>query len=255
LAETHNSNEDKSFRFHFDEASVTITLLEGLDGKPVQHYLPKDDVPASHSELTIGRGDRPEVRLAIKLEPSEVLAALDRKWEILLEKDVRLPTLVSLLKAAHLTLFELIGYRYALSAAGHFMGWTVLGSFVRQFMTAERADVLQAAESHFPEFVNLVRPMQQAPPDITGTVSDSQFYICTGTPVAWAMMVFIRAGDQLHAVLVPVLEDAENAARFVGFLEASASRFEVRLAKFAGDRWDVSKTTRIIEWPEAKYHV
>jgi hypothetical protein len=50
------------------------------------------------------------------------------------------------------------------------------------------------------------------------------------------------------------MEDAESAARLVRFMEnESATRFEVRLGKFHGDRWEVSTDTRVLEWPEAGF--
>ena len=57
----------------------------------------------------------------------------------------------------------------------------------------------------------------------------------------------------MHGVLVPIMEDPEGAARFLRFLKDPPPRFEVRLARFAGDRWEVSRDSRIIEWPAANF--
>lgn len=223
------------------------------DGKPVGHYIPTGPVPASHSELAVYRDDGPPVRLALKIDPSETLSALDKTWEIGLDRDVRLPALVSLLKAAHLTLFDLIGYRYALSAAGHFVGWDVLGSFFVRNGARRRPQVLRDAAKHFPDFVSMVRPMEVAPAGFTGTISDGYLYLCTGSQGPWAFMVFVRAGSQMHAVLVPVMENPDTAERFVRFLTTTSATFEVRLARFAGERWEIAKEGRQVTWPEAKF--
>jgi hypothetical protein len=53
---------------------------------------------------------------------------------------------------------------------------------------------------------------------------------------------------------VPVLEDAEGAARFASFLKESAPRFEVKLAKFGGDQWEVSKDSAMFSWPAANFN-
>lgn len=223
------------------------------DGRHVEHYLPKGPVPPNHSEIQLTREGETPVRFVLKLEPNETLSALDRNWEIVIEKDLRLVTLVSLLKAAHLTMFELIGYRYTLSAAGRFVGWDVLGSFVAENMGRERTIVLANAGKHFPEFVNLVRPMLIPPTGLKGTISDGYLYLCTGDPKPWAVMLFVRIAEQMHTVLVPVLEDPEGAARFVRFLKNPPPNFEVRLARFAGEQWEVAKDSRTINWPEAKF--
>ena len=224
-----------------------------VDGKTVLHYTPHGDVPAIHSRLAVERPDGTPVPLVLKMEPSDTLSALDGKWEILIEKDVRLPALVSLLKAAHLTLFALLGYSYGLSAAGRFVGWDILGTFVARNLTLDRAALTQNAYEHFAEFANLVRPMVIPPDYIQGTISDNQLFLCTSSQGPWAFMVFVRAGKDIHAVLVPVMESAEGAARFARFLSAPSARFEVRRAKFSDDHWDVAKDARMIDWPAAYF--
>jgi hypothetical protein len=52
-------------------------------------------------------------------------------WNIETKKDLRIPTFVSLIKAAHLSMFSLFGYRYALTYAGRFIGEDILGKFYR----------------------------------------------------------------------------------------------------------------------------
>ncbi len=225
-----------------------------VDGREVEYYVPDGPVPSSHSEVTLHQEDRPTARLAFKLHPTEILSSQQAKWEVGLARDLRLPALVTLLRSAHLTLFELLGYRYALSASGHFMGNDVLGTFFKENVGKPKGEVLSAAKEHFPEFVNLVRPVLKAPPNITGTSADKLMYLCTATPHAWAFLLFVRAGRDMHAVLVPVLEDAEGAARFVSFLKNSAPRFEVKLAKFAGEQWEVSKDSAMFSWPAANFN-
>jgi len=222
------------------------------DGRLVEHYQPGGNVPGSHSKITIQKEGFPEVPLALKVNPSEMLNALDARWEIEIRRDLRLSSFVSLLKTAHLTLFELVGYHYALSSGGRFMGRDVLGKFFDQVRDFDRSTILKAAVTHFAEFVNLLRPILKAPPGLKGTISDGYLYLCTGTPMAWALMVFVRTGDQMHAVLVPVLEDADSAARFVNFLHKSPPRFEVRLSRYANGQWEAAKDTRIIEWPSVR---
>jgi hypothetical protein len=222
------------------------------NGKLVEHYQPGGIVPESHSKITIQREGFPEVHLALKVKPSEMLNTLDASWEIETRRDLRLAAFVSLLKTAHLTLFELVGYHYALSSGGRFMGWDVLGKFFDQAKNLNRSAILKAAVTHFAEFVNLMRPMLKAPPELKGTISDGLLYLCTGTPKPWAIMVLIRTGDKMHAVLVPILEAAESAARFVTFLRNSSPRFEIRLARYVNGEWEVTQDTRTIEWPAVR---
>ena len=97
-----------------------------VDGDVVPHYVPHGPVPESHTSVEVEIQGRP-VQLGLKLSPNEFLASFSGKWEFQVEKDLRLPTVASVIKAAHLTMFHLLGYRYALSAGGFFLGKTVLG--------------------------------------------------------------------------------------------------------------------------------
>lgn len=222
------------------------------DGRLVEHYRPDGKIPESHSKITIQKEGYPEVHLAFKVNPSEMLRTFDARWEIGIRRDLRLSAFVSLLKTAHLTLFELVGYHYALSSGGLFMGRDVLGKFFDQARNLDRSAILKAAVTHFAEFVNLMRPMLKAPPELKGTISDGLLYLCTGTPKPWAIMVLVRTGDKMHAVLVPVLEDAESAARFANFLRTSPPRFEIRLARYTNGEWQITPDTRTVEWPTVR---
>ena len=224
-----------------------------LDGQPVAHYSPRGAVPPVHSQLAVERPGGLSVPLALKLTPTETLSSMDGKWDLVIEKDIRLAALVSLLKAAHLSLFSLLGYSYALSAGGRFVGWDVLGQFVVNNITADRTSVLANAATHFAEFTSLVRPMLSWPEYVHGTVTDNELFLCTGSPKPWAFAVFVRTGSDMHAVLVPILEEEEGAARFARHLAEPSPRFEVKRARLVGDRWEVAKDSRIIDWPAAGF--
>jgi hypothetical protein len=182
-----------------------------------------------------------------------MVTALDKQWEIVVARDLRLPTLVSLLKAAHLTLFELLGYAYGLSLGGRYVGWDILGSFYVANVGKEKQDVVKAAKDHFSKYAALVRPLMAAPDGLAGSISDRRFYVCTGNPDKWAFMVFIRTGGVLHAVLIPIMEETEASVRFLNFLANPAPRFEARLAILEDESWQVSKQPRVFEWPDAGF--
>jgi hypothetical protein len=219
-----------------------------VNGQKVGHYLPDRPVPPTHSELTVAHGG-PPVRLALKVEPTRALSAFDAIWEIEIQRDVRIPALVSLLKAAHLTLFSLAGYSYALSAGGRYLGWEILGRFANANLLLEGSAILENAAGHFEPYVNLVRPMLHPPAGLDGTISDRLIYLCTGTAKPWAAMVFVRTDDEMHAVLVPVLDDPESAARFAAFLRDPPPMLEVQLARLEGNKLEVAGESRTIEWP------
>ncbi|WP_423924475.1 hypothetical protein [Candidatus Palauibacter sp.] len=223
-----------------------------LEGEEVGHYAINGPVPDQFSPVLVDHEFEP-VELVLKLSPEELLAAEDKKWDVAFEQDLRLPALVALLKAAHLTLFHRMGYKYALSSGGHFLGRKVLGDFFERTVGLSRTDVLLEARNHFKEFRNLVRPMVSPATDFAGTVTDGLFYVCMDSEGPWAIAVFVRTGRHMHTVLVPVFDKVEPAARFIRFLERSSARFEASLTRDMGEHWEMSPTPRQFEWPEANF--
>ena len=120
-----------------------------VNGKLVGHYVPKGPVPPEHVEIRIPRPNRP-MRLALKLQPNEMQQSERIFLEVGIEKDCRMPALVSTLKAAHLVVFEMLGYRYSLSAGGVFLGHTVLGKFFMENEGLDKQHVLANAERSLP---------------------------------------------------------------------------------------------------------
>jgi hypothetical protein len=129
------------------------------DGQPIAYYAPNGPIPKEHSRMIL-EGPKGETHLALKMPPQDVAGLTAAHWQIEMVRDLRIAALVSLLKAAHLTLFHMLGYQYALSAGGHFLGHDILGKFFLANVGRPRAAVVSASHPHFREFAHMVRPMQ-----------------------------------------------------------------------------------------------
>lgn len=234
--------------------SLSRRVQPGLNvgGVPVEYYRAKGPVPSYHSELHLGDIVNP-IRLGLKLEPSETLDRLSADWQLQIKQDLRLPALASLLKAAHLTLFELVGYTYALSAGGRFVGREILAPPFLQTGGKARQEQLDFAESHFRSYVNLVRPMLDGPEELCGTISNGLFHLCFFRDRPWAFLVTVRTGQFRHAVLLPIFDDSDSAAWFLRFLESPSPHLEARLAKFDDEQWMTARDSSTFIWPQANY--
>jgi hypothetical protein len=242
--------DEEPFAVLADKRRARLAPGVYLDGQRVEHYVASSEVPPQHSRFALDVGGK-TVSLGLKLHPDETLAAAERNWEVRIEKDVRLAALVSLLKAAHLALFDMLGYRYALSAGGHFMGATILGEFFSKNRGLPRADILANALSHFAEFANMVRPALAGGNDLKGTADDGLLYICTrGTEIRWAFLVHIRTGDTLHAVLVPTFDDPVGIQHFLRFMNNDDENIDAALTRFDGAQWLVAKELKQLRWPK-----
>lgn len=224
-----------------------------LEGRPVEYYAGgAGPVPPQHTRLVLD-GPLGQVPVVLKLSPEELAAKTKAHWGLSMERDLRVPALVSALKAAHLTLFDMLGYTYALSAGGHFLGHDVLGSFFLKNAGQPKAAIVGAAHAHFREFVHLMRPLLGVADTFKGTADEKAVWVCERGSIKWGMVVMVRTmSGPLHAVLVPLLESPIAANVFMRFLQGSSDEaIVVRLTYFRGDRWEAAKETVTHQWPKS----
>jgi hypothetical protein len=224
-----------------------------LAGAVVQHFPAKGRVPKHFAEVVVS-GPKGDVRLGLKIHPNDAMATKGQGWQIVIEKDIRLAALVSILKAAHLTMFEMLGYRYALSAGGCFLGKTVLGDFFLRCGNLSKAEALPAAMTHFRQFSNMMRPVESAAEEARGTISDGLVFVCRcSDETPWAFLVFIRTGELLHAALVPILETEIAAERFATFLRGDGGTIRGNRCRFVENKWFGSSKSETLTWPKGNF--
>jgi hypothetical protein len=222
-----------------------------LEDEPVESFFTNRGVPQHFTPIKL-EGRELSIPLGLKMHPTEVLAAEGKNWEIEISRDVRIPMMASVIKAAHLTLFSMLGYNYALSAAGHFVGHDILGKFFLENQNRSKPEVLENARPFFREFANMVRPLISNGFDSQGTIVDKTLYMCMGSSgAAWGMMVFVKTAHLIHSVLIPVLENVEQAATYHGFLHNNNETIQVTVCRFKGDKWEINKDTMPLTWPKS----
>jgi hypothetical protein len=223
-----------------------------LNAKPVKFTSQASPPPDRFVQVKLGDG--PNVpSIGIKMSQQEFIEAAGERWEFTMFKDVRIPALVSLIKAAHLTTFHLLGYRYATSAAGLFIGREVLGRFYRSNIGRPRKEVLVNAWSYFREFANISRPLLHVEVEYQGTITDRRVLVCYATSGhIWAQIVLTRTADQMHAVMLPVFDFADSVPTFLDFLKNDNERIEVATGEFDTEkrRWTVYGDRRQQHWPK-----
>jgi hypothetical protein len=222
------------------------------EGERVGYYHARGPIPKNHTGLAL-ETDIGTVNLGLKISTDTASSLPLNSWQIVVEKDLRLAALVTLIKSAYLTLFELLGYRYVLSASGRFVGNTILGEFFENTHSLPRQDVLTKALAHFQEFRNLVRPaLKRGAFDCT--VLDRKLMICeTSQRIPWAFGVFVRAGDRVSMVLLPILESAESGGRFAELLKSRECRIHARFTIAESERFSASPETATLLWPEVDF--
>ena len=225
-----------------------------VDNKPVDFFVAQDRIPENYTCIEIQSGER-SVRLGLKMHPIDFMALEERNLEIEINKDVRLPTLVSLIKAAHLTLFEMLGYQYALSAGGYFVGRQILGEFFLQnHNKISKTEIFENGLLFFREFAHFVRPIQFCPFDARGTITDKLLLVCKGNNGAfWSFIVLVRTSQKLHAVLIPIFDEPDAVIKFNDFLKNDNDAIEANFCRYdqSQDRWEIDKKTLKLIWPKS----
>jgi hypothetical protein len=219
------------------------------DGEEVPIYYPgrRDRVPPYYSPLTV-EGDRGTIHMGVRLTPDEMAELSLRNLQIEMKLDCRTAGVVSMIKAAHLTMFRLLRYGYALSGAGIDVGRFTLGQFYLENQGRRDREVRAAAPDFFRRYVNAVRPVQyagQTPP--RGTVEDRRLGVCFGSSGRpFAFIVFVRTADWLHAVLLPEVRHPDSAAAYWHFLRSDRTTIQASSALFDADK----QVFRVVEEPE-----
>jgi hypothetical protein len=226
-----------------------------VDGEVCPHYVYQGTtLPPEHTAIQLEHPDREAIHLVLKKRPGDFMADCAKNWEIVIERDCRITALVSCIKAAYLTLFRLLGYRYALAGAGIEVGHNILGNFYSQHCHMSVDEARTEARRWFRPYVNMMRPIDNfsgtAP---RGTIEDGVAMVCFGSSgKPFGQVVCIRTNDVYQAVLLPAYDNPESAAAYFDFLNNDNETLAVNYCQFdAKDRcWHGNDQPMITTWPK-----
>lgn len=230
-----------------------------INGKLMDYYIARkgDVIPPNFFPYPMEyNGD--EIICVFKVSPQDFveLTGGNEEYTLTIEtsKDLRLSAAVSLIKAAHLTLFETFGYSYALSPAGRLIGRDILGEFYLQNRAVtKKSEVLENAYEFFNEYAHMIRPVQQNYLNLQGSIDDNKFFVCKGFSYGarpWAYIVTIKTSETRHCVMMPIFEELDAISTFLGFLKNSNESVEVNPYKFEQDHWEVNPNSFTLTWPK-----
>lgn len=229
-----------------------------INGETIPSYFYKEGnkPPATQSRILLENETTGTIHyIVLRKEPEEILAAQGGKWNLTIELDSRTSALVTLIKSAYLTLFYAHGYRWALSAAGLSIGRSVLGRFYEENRVRTADEVMDEADKFFYPYRHMVRPIRDKScvVDLLGTVEDNRTLICfcsSGRP--FALIVWVRIGGDLHAVLMPAWNNPESAYVYDDFLNGDKETLLVNDARFDADekQWIVNPDAIELYWPK-----
>lgn len=243
-------DEDEAFDRAFFEGKLNSQLKPKvlLNGQEIDFFIANGNVPAHFSPVRF-ESDNNSINIVLKIAPDLVQGTGGQKWEVEVAKDIRLPAIVSLLKAAHLTMFELFGYEYALSTAGRFVGYDILGEFFRKNQKNDRELVLENASVFFQEYLRMARPIVVQQGFFDGTINDRKFLICRAYDNQyWGLIVFVKSADKMNIVLLPLFTNEHTTVRYLEFIRGRQPRINVQIIQYIEEHFQIEPDTYEIEW-------
>jgi hypothetical protein len=209
----------------------------------------------SHSLVDLDAGEGMKRQLVLHMPPEAVVESLCQHWQLRVEGDYFIPAIASLIKAAYLTLFRLLGYRYALSPAGRHVGNDILGQFFRDNRDKALPEAKAAAQRYFRDYAGIVRPINAysgTPP--LGTIEDRQMKasFCPRSREAFALVVCVRTNTKLNAVLMPAFTKDDSVAAYFEFLKNERETIWLEHCQYdvEKDQWSGDGNQIEMRWPK-----
>lgn len=246
---------------HLDELMADPSLRNSLrphievDGETWPHYTRKGHPPENHTTFHMKLQNETSLEVVLKKSRDEVIAALPKKWAWVAEKDCTTAAVAALIKAAHLTLFSLLGYQYVFTTEGRYVAQHILGRFYRKNWNKLAREARTAAREFFAEFSNMVRPIEGIDGEaFRGTFEDNVVFCCEGSSGRpFALGVHVRLNEQVHSVLMPVFGHPDSVAAYLDFMKNSNESIAARMGHFdaAACEWKMSSCDPVrLRWPK-----
>lgn len=226
-----------------------------LGGEVLDYYEDRGHtLPSHHFPLTIKTPDGWLWKIVIKKTPKEMSSDKPREFSVLVDYDRRVEALGSFIKSAYLTLFKMLGYNFALSASGLFVGYSILGGFFRQCGHMSTVAASSAALDYFRPYVNMVRPMDNYDGlSRAGTIENDLGMLCKNrNGVFMGLVINVRTDKLQTSVLMPAFDNEAALVAYLKFLENDDEQVILHHCKFAEDRKSFTAEEKAHEtrWPK-----
>lgn len=231
-------------------------------GVSVEHYITKKIKSVQgHTPLVMtNAGGDILGHLVIKKTPDEVKALHATDMQVVAVPPATfVPAIIaSVLKAAHLTMFNLIGYKYVFSTAGLYLAG-ILRDFYERFRTTKKKSLAGELATAFRPHASLISPIILKNPSVlAGTAIDNRLLAAIGgTEGTFAYGVLIPASpDDAFCVWLPSCL-GKTIDTYFSFLKEPPPSIAVKLIQFCpaeGEHeahWATSKEEPIrLEMPD-----
>lgn len=223
------------------------------EGEVVGHYVKEESAAVSeqHTEARVLNDDGTTVcNLVIKLSSADLAKLEGKSVQLLVECDYGPVAIATAIKAAHLTLFRLMGYKYVMSPSGLYLS-DILRSFFLAHRDTSQRDIGNPLAKHFEPHASMVAPVRLVDPLlIQGTISDNRVITSwDSNDRPFSIGVVIPAKPEMLTVFAP----GNNATidTYFSFLKNPPSSLNVTITEAVPetaekeDHWSILRRDRI----------
>jgi len=207
-------------------------LVQG--DREIEHYFTGAEakpVPVqSLGKLVNDQGDT-VCKFALKVGGDEIAAMENAKISLVIDRDYRAPVIASMIKAAHLSLFNIFGYRHVFSPTGYYPA-AILRQFFEKHSPPGKC-MSKDVEKFFRPLQGMVVPLAHIDRNVLkGTVTDRRFFSCfASSGGVFAIGVVINAGENdAFCVFLPGMDRYFDD--YIGFLKEPAAEIGVKVTQY-----------------------
>ena len=167
--------------------------------------------------------------------------------EIVIDRDDRAVAFLSALHSAHLTMFHLNGYTYALGPAGLFIA-DILNDYCTKAMSLSRTKRIELAKEYHASHEGMHVSLGNAG-GLKGTVDDKHFLsVWTENGICYAWGIIVRFNSDLIVVFMPIAPDTQ--VFYFDQLDGKFSQLNVKITRMIGSKLRINQI-EVLQGPPA----
>lgn len=183
-----------------------------------------------HTPLVVEVGGSVVANFNMKVDLSIASSVNTSNFDIRLNKDFSPEVWAAATKAAHLTLFNFMGYKHVLSPSGDLLS-DILSKLYKEALSTKDHSTLLRQFFNQNEF--LVRPIKTQL-EIESSIVSKRFWICLGSNGRpFSLVVLVRFGKDLFCVFTPC--DAGSIDVYFSFLQSPPASVAIKEVLFNDD--------------------
>lgn len=203
-------------------------------GQGIEYYFPKEfkDIEGHTPVHIAGADGTMQKAFVVKMSKEQFLELCEKDVTLKVERDYVAAVAASVLKAAHLTLFQMMRYEHVFSVPGLYLA-DILREFVLAHRGKPRKELDGELRKSFGPHSSMVLPVTMLDESVLrGTLNDHRMLACFGaTTGIFAVGVIVKVATDMFCVFLPT-DQGKAIDTYFSFLKNPPSSILVKVLQF-----------------------